>query len=49
MATVYKIKIEAVSYWVNYTEEELRNKIIAVLHKEEQAQIRLTEVKVKEL
>jgi hypothetical protein len=47
MATVYKIELELVSDWVNYTPERLLVLIQEILHREEKAQVSITKIDVK--
>ncbi len=47
MATVYKLEIEIVSDWVNYTEEEISKIIKNQIEKARISEIRVSELIVK--
>ena len=46
MATVYKVEVEIVSDWVNYTEEKIQEIVKEQLEEYRNSKIRVTEVVV---
>ena len=44
MATVYKVEVEIVSDWVNYTEEQIQKIVKEQLEEYRNSKIRVTEV-----
>lgn len=44
MATVYKVEVEIVSDWVNYTEEQIQEIVKEQLEEYRNSKIRVTEV-----
>lgn len=46
MATVYKVEVEIVSDWVNYTEEQIQKIVKEQLEEYRNSKIRVTEVVV---
>jgi hypothetical protein len=47
MATVYKVEVEVVSDWVNYTEEQISELIEEAIKNIRLAKIRVSEIEVE--
>ena len=47
MATVYKVELELVSDWVNYTPETLAKLVEKILHEEKVAKVRVTDINIE--
>ena len=46
MATIYKIELEVVSDWVNYTPEKLKELLLQTLENQEEVKLRVSEIKI---